>query len=163
MFRTLYGIDNQPQRIILVCFCTIALTGIGIHFNNSTPPLNYERSNFLMSNLLKPTIYESKKQKIHTNKPQTINKKICTPTPTLDQSYLEKSANELQNTNIEIDNLRQTAQNSGESYQSFDSQANAIFNSYNEQVTAIYRTYITALNGCSMHEPSPIIFSMFSP
>ncbi len=163
MFQIFHGIGKQSQRVGLVCAGTIILISMSVHFSGQIAPLDYESTDFRISSLLKPTAKKIQKQNTHIQKSSIVIKKTCGPMTALNETYLEKSAQELKNTNNEIDNLRQTAQNSGESYQSFDTQANTIFSAYDQQVTLTYNAYTAALNGCQADEPPPIIFSMFTP
>jgi uncharacterized protein YoxC len=78
-------------------------------------------------------------------------------------SYQNLLASELNQINRTIDNLRQAAMVSGESYQSFDSQVNTAFASYNANVESAYTTIRQTMNGCPITIASPTYFNSFTP
>jgi hypothetical protein len=148
----------------VVILCVILLSAIAVS-HRASPNQNSVLGDFKLSSF----IVSTNKQQSHSSATShqqdstTHSIKQCAPHTSLNTAYSQSAAIELQNLNAQVDTLRQGAQTSGESYQTFDSQANSEFNNYNLQAAANYNAYLKSLNGCTSSIAAPTDFSMFTP
>jgi hypothetical protein len=160
---------KQFQRMNILRACSLACASAFIILMTAVPyrtvqSQNTAFSDFKLSNFIHPAFKRNQSQGLTTRTSnKTPNMKQCISNTVLNAAYSQSAATELQNLNMQVDSLRQAAQISGETYQSFDSQANSLFNNYNLQSTENYAAYIKSLGGCSSYIAAPIDFSMFTP
>lgn len=90
-------------------------------------------------------------------------KAMCHSITPASVAYTQALASALSRTNLQADTTRQSAAQNGEPYETFDSQENSIFATYNSEAQQSYTVYRKALDGCPATISAPILFQMFSP
>jgi len=113
--------------------------------------------------IAKKSKVESQKDSHSKSKPAKQNPADCLQYQSVINQYNTAIKNSFAQTNQQADNARANAQNSGESYQSFDTNLNNIFNAYNNNVTAIYHNYSAQVGKCKDQLNPPTLFNMFNP
>lgn len=87
----------------------------------------------------------------------------CLTTQQTSAAYNQLALGTLAETNAQADNIRKSAELSGESYIDFDNQLNALFAAYNTKAQQAYDGYLESLHGCPAAYAPPLLFQMFTP